>query len=279
MSLTDTTQPGASLPSTAPLAAQVQKWSERLIDTSKRNRLLYFKPDHNNASPIVSREPAQLWESLTSSTKALEFFLPPQEISKGRFGPGGTEATAETQKREALLLEDVARLAKLGPSQLVIGGRTVKTSRAFLLNLYRKYRENLEERGLNVAYVAFGLLHWKDPNAAEEEGSSPIALIPVVVDRKTPASPVTISAGEDEIIYNPALLFKLQGLGVDTSALELEGAPETLEGALLFFEQIASTHRFLRFQTGAWVGYFSFHKLVMYQDLQRNRPSKASETL
>ncbi len=74
-----------------------------------------------------------------------------------------------------------------------------------------RYRANtsIEEQGINILFLAFGLLKWTEREDSEQTLSSPIVLVPVKLIIESLTSPYKLIPHEDEIVVNSTLLHKL----------------------------------------------------------------------
>ncbi|MFN8594608.1 MAG: DUF4011 domain-containing protein [Anaerolineae bacterium] len=82
----------------------------------------------------------------------------------------------------------------------------------------------LEEQGVNVLFVAFGVLHWIDP-LTKENAQSPLLLVPAALTHEALRNPYTLAMLEDDLVLNPTLIYKLrQDFGLD-----LPDVPDDIE--------------------------------------------------
>jgi hypothetical protein len=232
--------------SLAKVLRKVDDWKLKLIDLSRRNRLVNFSPTRSSNLRFQRPGIDAVFERLVVKDRAWSIWEPPEE---------GGEPRGRTRPRK---------------TQLVPEGIEAPRLRRVLRNLARRSASEYRERGVRILYVAFGTLTWK------EEGSSqplisPIVLTPVELTRKTSRDPYTVRvpAVEDEAILNPALRLKLQY----EHQIELPPLPDWDEETLTSYiaevmEAIKETG--WEVETSVHLGLFSFHKLVMYQDLIDN---------
>jgi len=139
--------------------------------------------------------------------------------------------------------------------------------RSILRNLYRRSRTDFEERGVRILFLTFGTLKWKEVEQSEII-KSPILLVPVELKRDSVNDPFQLCPVDEEIVLNPALAVKLG----DDFKVELPSIPEQwdstgLEEFLTRFQDETRKYGWSIDQE-CWLGLFSFHKLVIYHDLQ-----------
>lgn len=191
----------AEVPRPTPSAERVEtvrraadRWRAQLIDTGGRNRLLYYRPF--KASTLeVSPNRAEVDE------QALERVLNGRPTDLGSLLTGAEDPT------------DLAKRAR---------------------NMFRKARENLEERGIDTLFVGGGQATWDNDGPTP---AAPVVLIPVAL------TPIGASQNEfrltasGEPVVNPVLIHHLQtehGIEFGEDGLSTNGLPESLA-----FEAIA----------------------------------------
>jgi len=232
--------------SLAKVLRRVDDWKLKLIDLSRRNRLVNFKPTRSSNLRFQRPGIDAVFERLVVKDRAWSIWEPPEDSGEPR---------GKTRPRK---------------TQLVPEGIEAPRLRRVLRNLARRSATEYRERGVRILYVAFGMLSWKE-GGSNQPLMSPIVLTPVELTRKTSRDPYTIRvpAVEDEALLNPALRLKLQY----EHKIELPPLPDWDEESLTGY--LADVREAIR-ETG-WevepsvhLGLFSFHKLVMYQDLIDN---------
>ncbi len=169
-------------------------------------------------------------------------------------------------------LEFPSQPSKPTGGHLVCGGNI---DRRELENILKKFNRralsDYRERGVRILYAAFGMLTWREI-ATNEEISSPLIMVPVELTRKSVLEPFTLSVPivEEIAIPNPALQVKLH----NDFKIDLPSFPENGEAQSLtdYFESVRRLfERFgWRVEPTVEIGLFSFHKLVIYRDLEAN---------
>jgi very-short-patch-repair endonuclease len=156
-----------------------------------------------------------------------------------------------------------------------------------LTRLRANAREDINERGINTLYLAFGVLERYEAPASEECVRSPLVLLPVLLHRQGVAGAFQLGwLGDENIEINPALREVLaqqfdmhlptfeQAMQVLGPADEEEahGATATpaLSAILEMLEGYVSSEPRWRVVPEIHLCRFSFQKLVMYDDLRRN---------
>ncbi len=140
-----------------------------------------------------------------------------------------------------------------------------------LYNLRTRARSAAEEQGVNVLFVAFGLLHWIDFET-KEEAQSPVVLVPVKLEKVRGRDAYSLELLEDDLLLNPTLTYKL----TTDFNLQLPDLPEAIEesGLVAYFDQLRGLidkRSGWRLTDEAILGVFSFQKINLYQDLAEHQ--------
>ena len=222
------------------LARQIQEWMRRLIDLSRRNRLLYFRPTHSSTLKLVEPSLTEIFNRLVIENK-------PWALLEMRNG-----GSVEVKRRsDQLLCISDASLQSVS------------------MNLYRHSRTAFEERGIRILHIAFGFLSWNEVDQSEKI-LSPLILVPVELKRDSAMEPFQLYLAEEEVIVNPALKYKLwNDFRFDLG--EFEDWED--DGLLRYLNdvELAARGRGWSVVYECWVGLFSFYKLPIYEDLKTNQ--------
>jgi very-short-patch-repair endonuclease len=243
---------------------RLDHWKRKLLDLTKRNRLLNLKPS-KTAIRLHCSDPAVLEDRLAEGKKIT--VIPMVKLSGekherdnvlfiNRTGDDFTKRFIE----EALERDEI--VSDMPQSELDVG----------MVELYRKARSDLQEGGANTLYLALGILKWKQSEHEERTYRAPLILVPVKLERRSAASPVKIVHHEDEPVFNLTLLemlrqdfeLRLPGLegelpkdhaGIDVPLIweTVRKAVRDMPGFEVVEEIVLST--------------FSFAKYLMWKDL------------
>jgi very-short-patch-repair endonuclease len=229
----------------AAIDVRIDKWKKRLLDLGKRNRLINYKETKRSNIKIVSPELAGLYKRLVINENALEFPYPIEENyddeeSHGVVSNGDIQTNHTTNEQQ-------------------------KTLR----NLREKAKTAIEEQGVNILYLTFGFLKWKESLESEQIITSPIVLVPVTLTLESITSPFVLSLHEDEIVVNPALIYKLENdFGITFP--EFDGHEDDVTKYLGRINEIAAKNKWeVAIETG--LSLLSFLKINMYKDLDKNK--------
>ncbi|TRO48614.1 DUF4011 domain-containing protein, partial [Candidatus Bathyarchaeota archaeon] len=242
------------------LKIRIEDWKSRLMDLSKRNRLLYFKPSKRGTLSISHPDITTIFNKLVLRKRKLEFWIPSEK--------------ADFLEDNMNIKPDLYPFTigiKPKISQVISKTLNRKDLERTLKNLSRRSRSDYRERGVRVLYATFGKLIWKDPISFEEI-RSPILLVPIILSRASIRDPFVISVPpvEEEVLFNPALQVKLENdLKVEFPSLPDFILKNTLEEYLNSVEEIAANLGW-KIDRSVEIGLFSYHKLVIYKDLKSN---------
>ena len=133
-------------------------------------------------------------------------------------------------------------------------------------NIDKKAREFIEETGVNVAYMAFGFVHWKESAASNYVFRAPILLVPIQLEQASAVEPYFIKSAEDDIIVNPTFSYKMDA----EHGVKLPEYND--EGLIVYLEKVKRLVAKLQWTVTAEckIGIFSFLKINMYRDLKDN---------
>ncbi len=139
-----------------------------------------------------------------------------------------------------------------------------------LLNSLRERGTSaIREQGINILFLAFGTLQWTDPNNGETL-ITPIALLPVSLVRIPGVDALQMSRIDGEVELNPTLVYRF---GLPDINIQLPPMPE--EEDFLPANYLQTVRETLTGQP-LWtvsdtitLGRFSFLKMAMYRDLER----------
>ncbi len=184
--------------------------------------------------------------------------------------PKNKSQTAEQQRLR--LLNFLLQPPKPTVSHLVCDGNLARKD---LENILKKFNRrallDYRERGVRILYAAFGMLTWREI-ATNEEVRSPLIMVPVELTRKSVLDPFTLSVPlvEEAAIPNPALQVKLRAdFKIDLPSFPENGEARSLTDYFSFVSQ--TVERFgWKVEPTLEIGLFSFHKLVIFKDLEAN---------
>ena len=244
---------------------RVEDWKSRLIDLSRRNNLLYFHKTKRGNLPITRPDAEAIFNGLVLKKRHLEFYLPPEENEKPE-----ADAKGNNKPKTAKIIPP-PEPKKPAANELVSENFNRADLEKILKNLQRRSLLDYRERGVRILYATFGKLIWVD-SESKEEVHSPLILVPLELTRESIRQPFTISVPpvEEEAVVNPALQVKLK----TDFKIDLPLAPEDWDSQNLagYFNIVLQAVAEMGWKVESTVdlGLFSFHKLVIYKDLEAN---------
>jgi very-short-patch-repair endonuclease len=235
--------------SSSTLDQKIEHWRENLLDMTLRNRLLNFKP--RSAVQIVRPGAGAAFDLLIREERTLtmremteeESALPPEQI--------------DIKAGEILPAFD--------PKGLTDNLRKMRL----------KARSHLQEQGVNILYMTFGLVRWYESTTSRDEMLSPLVLVPVELVKEGPLQPFRVRVIDEDVVVNPNLQFKL-GTEYRISLPEWPDDPEPLSDYVAKARDALSAMKRWKVEEQAYLGLFSFAKLSMYKELLDERDKLAA---
>jgi very-short-patch-repair endonuclease len=242
----DTVRPAAEA------ITRVDRWKQRLLDLSLRNRLLNFRPTQATLG-LPHLDLGRLEDALASEGSLLLQHKPARLP---------TEPGAGDQVR-ALVKEHQARGVALTDAPPADHDRR-------LLELWRQSRAAYEESGAILLYLTLGMLKWTEPAAAGQPRYAPLVLVPVELERG--ANSWRLKRADDDTRVNITLLKKLErDFGLDVRGLDVLHEDESgldIARAIHDFRKLVRDRQGWEVVEEAHLGLFSFQKFLMWLDLE-----------
>ncbi|MEI6243034.1 MAG: DUF4011 domain-containing protein, partial [Chlamydiota bacterium] len=244
------------------ILGRIEEWKHRLVDGSKRNHLIYWKAGKKSIE-LVFPDFEVLLKNLFNRQKI--YFFNFSEKEEKNFADKALDKTFLTEQ---------AILSCTGKNNLWVNGNCLsqKNLDAILKNYYTRAKFDFHERGIRTFYLFAGLLHWSDPDT-KESILSPLILIPVdlYLPRDSGKNLYSIKISEDDVLINPALQAKM--LELYRVSPEDETDLDSVEDIVAVIDKIQMqfAERGWKIEKRLCPGCFSFHKIVMYNDLKENQ--------
>lgn len=242
-----------------------------LLDLSMRNQLLNFKP-RKTVIEVVDEISTEIYEILVLKEQKMEF-LPIEEEGESDIGEVGQKEDVQSKLSE----EETDLLWELPPPDVEVDDRhkdnllqTELNSKELQKRLFRINQQAnsvFEEQGYNILYLALGVLEWNESSYSNKMYKAPLILIPVHMQREGVKRSFKINYNDDDILTNISLKAKLNDQGIVLPDFEM---PEDKSGIYNYFEKVKELTAHMdgwNVQNNIYLGFFSFSKFVMYQDL------------
>lgn len=249
---------------------KLEKWADLLLDTGKRNNLVNFRDTKASTVDVLCPSSEVLFEKVGSAS-SFEVFDPEiveEDNTEDDLGPkqlqfeipGKNNRCSGKDEFKAQYSWKIKR-----QNQILLYNSATNPITA-VKNIDKKARSFIEETGVNVAYMAFGFIQWKESGSSNFEFSAPILLVPIQLERASATEPYYIKTTEDDIIVNPTFSYKMDAeYGVKLPAYNDEGLPAYLETIKRIVGKLQWT-----VTSECKIGIFSFLKINMYRDLKDN---------
>lgn len=261
-------------------ADRVQRWCNRLLDMSARNRLLNLPKSDRQQIEIECPEPATLEDMLADmraggNAKPLRFISAPDLMDE--------DDPRNKSLHQGRHQEDAARayaIEALARREIVVPRKKENLQNA-LIEIYRQARAAEQEGGTNVLFLTIGALAWT-PEDKSKPYLAPLILVPVILERASIKSPFTLRAHSDETRINTTLLEMLRAdYDIRIPLLEHENLPE--DGSGLDVPKIIEAFRLHLRHIPGWeirehvsLTTLSFSKFLMWKDLLERRDKLAT---
>jgi len=235
-----------------------------LLDMGLRNKLLNYRPLKSKGVEIVDEKPVEVYRILVEDKRSMSF-LPTKEAPEDRV------------KADALDDDESPRVRQKEDARDADPGRYTDTKlqtpysshilQSRLLSSYYAARTYMEEQGVNILFLALGMLRWYESEQSSERRQAPLILVPVELSRSSVKEKFSIRHTDDDIVENLSLCAKLAGdFGVSMPELDVD----ELDIAAYFQEVRKAVSSYGRWGVDAdtiALGFFSYGKFLMFNDL------------
>ena len=237
---------------------------QELLDLGLRNPLLNFRPLKSRGLTIIAEQPAQLFDLLVRQGKPMSFL------------PLAEAATQDTPADWLPQPDDPTLPPDRHTDEYLQTPYSSPHLQERLLNTELAARTVIDEQGVNILYLALGLLHWRELANDPTIRLAPLILIPVELTREDATSPFRLHYTGADLSENLSLRFKLQ---VDNE-LTLPPFPENdrldVKGYLMSVAAAMPAH-FSLDPEAIHLGFFSFTRLTLYHDLDQQHWSESQK--
>lgn len=263
-------------------AAKLEASRRNLLDTSRRNKLINCRPSRTVGVDIVGEDPFEVFNSLVVLGRTLTFSGKPdpkpqpsvetevagqQTLYVNDFGDDASLQELRDKAEEELNSYLGYEAAPVNQSDMFLNtNETSARLKIRLLKTLRDARTIVEESGVNVLFLALGMLEWQEIEDSKLVRRAPLVLVPVVLEQKHEKFKVRWDGGE---------------IGCNLSLIALArqdfnvALPDFTNGSEMdvraYFAQVSQsilTKPDWKVDTYAVsLGFFSYAKFLMYADL------------
>ncbi|WP_407424274.1 DUF3320 domain-containing protein [Methanobrevibacter sp.] len=225
---------------------------KELLDLTLRNQLLNFKSRAKTIT-IVNQSPTNLFQTLVLQENKMYFVANKKDKKEDKSSvwdhiPFDFSKFSEGDKKLA---------TDLTPKEL--------QKRLYYIN--NQAKTMLQEQGYNILYLAIGFLEWKDKSKPRQKNKAPLVLIPVSMERKKVGESFNLEWTGEDIQTNISLKAKLLEAGIELPRFEFKRYGEVIDHYIASVRRSVSRMDGWQVNSDVALGFFSFTKFVMYNDL------------
>ena len=255
---------------------KLDRWAESLLDTGKRNPLINLSDRKPLTVEVLVPDPDTLFNRIDGTT-AFEIYDPKiteeddadesAQIDRPSLNAYPEENSQGEKPEKAAYFEQYSRKIRKQSQLLLYSPRS--NAMAAVKKIDKKAREFIEETGVNVAYMAFGFLHWTESESSGLVYHAPILLVPIQLEQATGVDPYYVRSTGDDVIVNPTFAYKLNAeYGVTLPDYGEEGLADYLQKVRKIVSRLHWS-----VTSECRISIFSFLKINMYRDLKDNAPT------
>jgi len=254
-------------------AAGLERIRTRLLDLTKRNRLLNFRPSKSSCLEVVGVPIGPLFTRVCDGER-LAFTPVPEPDNREEFEE---EITAKDQAsllgwNTSIDLDDVDAEDAVSLPVLHYQESLDRVSR----KIASAAKTVIEESGANMLHLAFGFLEWYESDNSDQPYLAPLIAVPVLIERAggagNTAQTIIEYSGED-VDSNLSLVEKMRrDFGIEIPLLDEDDTPEKYFAR---FADLLNLKKRWRIRRRVALTFLSFGKLLMYRDLDPNRGNRA----
>ena len=191
---------------------RVDQWRRKLLDLSKRNKLLNIS-QRSMGFKIICPD-LDLLEDELSDGKKFNLISKEELVSDGRSNTQFTKQTGDNLETE--FVRDQLHRGSL------IADCSSRDLEKDLINLFRRAKSDMEEGGSNTLFLAIGMLRWKPDPRGEQSCRAPLILLPVKLERTSAkAKPKVRQLLDEGPVFNLTLIeLLLQDFEIDLTAFQ-----------------------------------------------------------
>jgi len=246
------------------IQAKLEASRKELLDLGLRNPLLNYKTPKGKGLKIVQEKSELIFDILARQNKAMTFLGVPEK--KGNKGTSEVIADDAEVPELAQPTDDSYQDTKLQTSE------TEQKLQTRLLNTYYFARTSIEEQGINILYLALGMLKWYEPGNTETPRYAPLLLIPVELERSSAQERFRLKYTGSDIGANLSLQAKMKAdFNISIPDLPDSEDMNVLSYFSLIRDHIAKQQLWSVEDNEMELGFFSFGKFMIYNDLDTSK--------
>ncbi|MGN0832421.1 MAG: DUF3320 domain-containing protein [Kiritimatiellia bacterium] len=254
----------SALPEAQGTQGRIDRWTQKLLDFSARNRLLNIPKSSRQIIPLVCANVSGLEDQIAAN----------ETITIRSIAESMGEKALDDLLNNRLTREQCSNIvdAELTHHRLCVMMPQSEV-RKRLSDLLHDAKTELEESGVNTLFLSIGTLQWVEPGTGSNRKSyrAPILLVPVRLARASMAEGVKLFRLDEDTTINATLIeflraqFNLTLPGLDPLPTDDSGVDVAL--ILQIFRQAVKEMEGWEVRDDAYIGCFSFGKFVMWKDM------------
>ena len=257
---------------TAFIHRELEKSRRDVLDLTLRNPLLNFSPSGRRGIEVVDELSRELLRILVRGGRVM-YFLPAAEDATEALGQAPADQDFADVPAELVYMlgvpaDDPDEVATWHTDNKLQTAVTLASLNLRLRESFRQARLSIEEQGVNILYLALGMLRWYESEHSTTERRAPLILIPVRLNRSSVRENFKLAWNGDEIEANLSLEAKLkQDFGVRLPQMPGEEDLDVDEYMHRVREAVSGQERWSVHDNEVHLNFFSFSKLLIYKDL------------
>lgn len=246
----------------------IERARKELLDLTARNRLLNtpMRSKYSSYLQIVDEISAEVFRSLYQQQRPMTFAAA-REHPRGEFAGIDDPELGFLPQPDESDVDDRGVARRHADTSL----QTQFTSEALqkrLLRLSYDAESFIEEQGVNILYLALGMLRWVESDDVKATRHAPVLLVPVKLQRGNAAEKFRLEWSGEDPDFNLTLYLKLE----QDFDIKLPAFPDLDElDVAQYFEAVrdavASRPGWTVEENQMVLGFYSFAKFLMYRDL------------
>lgn len=239
------------------LDRKVEEWEGKLLDLGKRNKMVSYRETSRATLKIVEPVFQDLFDAIVQDEKQLTF---------QRIVDRDTDARVYSLSN---LMEILDSPVEISLGDIKVRGSLAEAKKT-LKNLRDKARLAMDEQGINILYLVFGFIEWREPGKTDYI-KSPLILVPVSLTLDSVNAPYTLKKYDDDIVVNPTLahIFK-ENFNLELPSFDPD--KDTLAGFMKEMENLIALRGWQLIENVS-LGLVSFLKINMYKDMIEHEDS------
>ena len=240
------------------IQVRLESSRKELLDLGLRNPLLNYKTPKGRGLQIIKEKSEFIYDILVKQLKTMTFL-------------GIPERKQTTLHDEVGFLNQPVSEESYRDTRLQTNEEESKLQTR-LLNTYYFARTSIEEQGVNILYLALGMLKWYEAGNTEDLRSAPLLLIPVTLERSSAQERFRLKYSGADIGPNLSLQAKMRA-DFNIAIPDLAEADDfNLVNYFKEISQYIAREKDWSVEADAIeLGFFSFGKFLIYNDLDTDK--------